>query len=223
MVPNLEEPKPALPRTAIDLGDGYALLRKRDPYDVRPEGGAARVIQEYLGVDVKIRCWARLCLPNGQTARTAWRETEKPAAKVRVSRNVKFLLDGEIRLGEVLYFTCLAVEDGYDEDGAQAFRWQAVALVSLYSYPDHDLLELSFHAVSSCKHVQGDIRVIDVKSITNVIGMVPHRPTLPSGVTEDRYFLVEKPGLDIATFGVAYEGPGADDEDADDEAEDNED
>lgn len=130
-------------------------------------------------------------------------------------------MDGEIRLGEVLYFTRLAVEDGHDEDGAQAFHWQAVALVLMYSHPDHELLELSFHATSSCKQIEGDIRVIDVKSITDVVGMVPHRPTLPSGVTEDRYFLVEKPGLDIATFGVAYEGPGADD-DEDDEAEDNE-
>jgi hypothetical protein len=89
MVPELDEPKPSLPQTAFDLGNGYALLRKRDLYDVRPEGGAARAIQEYLGVDVKIRRWARLCLPNGQTARTLWRETQKPAEQVRVSRNVK--------------------------------------------------------------------------------------------------------------------------------------
>ncbi|KAG1726244.1 hypothetical protein EDD22DRAFT_961459 [Suillus occidentalis] len=164
MVPNLEDPKPALPQTAIDLGDGYALLRKRDLYDVQPQGGASQAIQEYLGVNVKIRRWARLRLPNGQTTRTAWRETLKPAAKVRVSRNVKFLLDGEIRL---------AVEDGHDEDGAQAFRWQAVALVLMYSHPDHELLELSFHATSSCKQIEGDIRVIDVKSITDVVGMVP--------------------------------------------------
>ncbi|KAG2741861.1 hypothetical protein P692DRAFT_20879761 [Suillus brevipes Sb2] len=191
MVHNLEDPKPALPKTAIDLGDGYALLRKCDLYDVQPQGGAAQAIQEYLGVNVKICCWARLRLPNGQTARTAWRATLKPAAKVHVSRNVKFLLDGNIQLGET------------------------------EPHPDHELLELSFHAASSCKQIEGDIRVIDVKSITDVIGMVPHRPTLPSGVTEDRYFLVEKPGLDIATFGVAYEGPGADD-DEDDEAEDNE-
>jgi hypothetical protein len=88
----------------------------------------------------------------------------------------------------------------------------------MYSCPDRDLLELSFHAVSSCKPIEDDIRVVDAKSITDVIGMVPHRPNLPSGVTEDRFFLVEKPGLDIATFGVAYEGAGEDDE-----AQDNDD
>jgi hypothetical protein len=89
MVPDLNEPEKDLPQTAVNLGDGYALLRKRDSYDVRPEGRAAQAIQEYLGVDVKIRRWARLRLPNGQTARTAWREADKPAAKVRISRNVK--------------------------------------------------------------------------------------------------------------------------------------
>ncbi|KAG1831174.1 hypothetical protein F4604DRAFT_2023567 [Suillus subluteus] len=211
MVPDLVEPKQDLPQGAVDLGDGYTLLRKRDPYDVRPEGGAAQAIQEYLGADVKIRRWAHLRLPNGQTARTVWRETQKPAEKL--------VLDGEICLAEVLYFTRLAVADGYGEDGEQNFRWQAVALVSMYSHPDRDLLELSFHAVSSCKPVEDDIRVVDAKSITDVIGMVPHRPELPSGVTEDRYFLVEKPGLDIATFGVTYEGPAEAGDD--DEAQDN--
>ena len=27
--------------------------------------------------------------------------------------------------------------------------------------------------------------------------MITHRPTLPSGVIEDRFFVLEKPGLDI--------------------------
>ncbi|KAG1803113.1 uncharacterized protein BJ212DRAFT_1201251, partial [Suillus subaureus] len=144
--------------------------------------------------------WAHLCLPNGQTARTVWRETEKPAEKVCISHNVKLVLDGEICLAEILYFTCLAVVDGLDEDGEQIFHWQAVVLVMMDSCPDCHLLKLSFHAVSSCKPIEDDIRIIDVKSITDVIGMVPHRPNLPSGVTEDRFLLVEKPGLDIVTF-----------------------
>lgn len=93
----------------------------------------------------------------------------------------------------------------------------------MYSHPDRELLELSHHTVSSCRLLVEDVRIIDVKSITDVVGMVPHRPTLPSGTTEDRYFLVEKPGLDIATFGLAYEGPRANDEEAEDHIDDNED
>lgn len=89
MVPGLVKPKQDLPQGSIDLGDGYSLLRKCDLYDIQPQGGAAQAIWEYLGDDVKIRRWARLRLPNGQTARTVWRETEKRAEKVCVSRNVK--------------------------------------------------------------------------------------------------------------------------------------
>jgi hypothetical protein len=88
----------------------------------------------------------------------------------------------------------------------------------MYSQPDTDLLDLSFQAVSSCAYLEDDIRVVNIKSIKAVVGMVPHTPRLPSGVVENRFFLVEKPGLDIATFGVPYEGLGAqDDEDDDDE------
>ncbi|KAG1758726.1 hypothetical protein EDD22DRAFT_783533, partial [Suillus occidentalis] len=100
----------------------------------------------------------------------------------------------------------LAIEDGNNDDGEKTFHWQAVALVTMYSHPDHELLNLSHHTVSSCTHLTEDVCVIDAKSITDVVGMVPHKPTLPSGSTENRYFLVEKPGLDIATFGLAYEG-----------------
>ncbi|KAG1818507.1 uncharacterized protein BJ212DRAFT_1479517 [Suillus subaureus] len=174
MVPDLVEPKQDLPQGSIDLGDGYSLLRKCDLYDVQPQGGAARAIREYLGADVKICRWACLRLPNGQTARTVWREAKKPAEKVCISRNVKLMLDGEICLAEVLYFTHLAVADGLDEDGEQIFHWQAMVLVMMYSYPDRDLLKLSFHAVSSCKPIEDDICVVDAKSITDVIGMVPH-------------------------------------------------
>jgi hypothetical protein len=37
----------------------------------------------------KIARWARLRLPNGQVARSRWKETQKPLNKVRMSRNVK--------------------------------------------------------------------------------------------------------------------------------------
>ncbi|KAG1771363.1 hypothetical protein EV702DRAFT_1201970 [Suillus placidus] len=79
----------------------------------------------------------------------------------------------------------------------------------MFSFPDNNLLELSCHTVSSCQLEDDDVRVIDIKSILGVVGMVPHKPTLLSGVTEDCYFMVEKPGLDIVMFGVPYEGPAA--------------
>jgi hypothetical protein len=45
--------------------------------------------------------------------------------------------------------------------------------------------------------------VIDVKSIMSVVGMVPHLPF--PGETLTRYFVVEKPGLDVAVLGGVEE------------------
>lgn len=35
--------------------------------------------------------------------------------------------------------------------------------------------------------------------------MVPHTPTLPSGTTEDQFFMLEKPGLDISKLTMSIE------------------
>lgn len=43
------------------------------------------------------------------------------------------------------------------------------------------------------------MRVIDVKTIRSVIAMVPHKPFHED--TQQRYFIVEKPGLDVAYLG----------------------
>jgi hypothetical protein len=71
-----------------------------------------------------------------------------------------------------------------------------LALISLYSNPDPALLQASHHTLWSCKY-QGDaaLRAVDAKKIVGVAAMVP----LPG--VEGRYFVVEKPGLDIAHMG----------------------
>lgn len=130
---------------------------------------------------------------------------------------MKIVIEGEIQVAEVLYFTQLPVEAGIDDDDNQLWVWKDVAVISMFSLPDKDLLDLSCHTVSSCQHEEDDIRVIDSKSILAVAGMVPHKSTLPSGVIEDHYFMVEKPGFNIATFGVPYEGPAAQDDQLDEQ------
>jgi hypothetical protein len=42
-------------------------------------------VHNYLAV----RRWARLRLPNGQVARSMWKESLKPLTKIRIARNVK--------------------------------------------------------------------------------------------------------------------------------------
>lgn len=82
-----------------------------------------------------------------------------------------------------------------------------LAVVSLYSLPHEELLEYSHHTLLSCVY-EGDahLQVIDIKSIMSVVAMVPHHP-FPEDLL-DRYFVVEKPGLDVACLGGVVEvGP----------------
>ncbi|KAG1853516.1 hypothetical protein F4604DRAFT_1883396 [Suillus subluteus] len=201
----LDEPSKGLPIGAIDSGDGFALLCKCDKYAFSPVGGAAQAILDYLGDGPAlphIKHWARLLLPNGQIPWSVWRETLKPLDLTRTSRNVKIKYHREVWFGEVLYFTGISVEAGLDDDCD--WRWHDVALIQMYSHPDDDLLQLSSHTVTSCSHLE-DICIVSVKQILSVIAMVPHKPILPSGVMdkEGQFFMLEKPGLDLSSIGIA--------------------
>ena len=89
MYPELvpEEPKP---RTLAILGDGYILMgaRERSPHyiKVQSEVNALHVFLQGLNINLPnwspyFQKWARLRIPTGQIARTAWRECEWEAAK----------------------------------------------------------------------------------------------------------------------------------------------
>ena len=99
MIPDLQQSPPALPHGAIDLGGGFALLRAQDRYDRAMTVCEARALGIYIQkmsgnmpgpmFCPKIARWARLRLPNGQVARSRWKESKKPLNKIRTSRNVK--------------------------------------------------------------------------------------------------------------------------------------
>lgn len=76
-----------------------------------------------------------------------------------------------------------------------------LACVSCYSPPHEGLLQASRGTLWSCTRSEV-AKVIDIKSISAVVAMVPHQP-FPG---EDRFFLVEKPGLDTSTIGGIDEG-----------------
>ncbi|KAF9226188.1 hypothetical protein BS17DRAFT_794415 [Gyrodon lividus] len=44
--------------------------------------------------------------------------------------------------------------------------------------------------------------VMNIKQICSIIEMVSHTPTLPSGISEGCFFLVERPSLDVSDLGV---------------------
>jgi len=80
---------------------------------------------------------------------------------------------------------------------------KTLAVISVYSRPDQRLCELSYHTLLSCtRSGDSDLRVIDVKLITAVVAMVPHTP-FPGETT--RYFVVEKPGLEVMVLGGGME------------------
>jgi hypothetical protein len=104
MIPSLQPPKSNLPWGAVDLGQGFALLCAQDRYKRPMRHCEVLAFQRYLKkIDVfsssgkrfsskwcpKITRWARLRLPNGQVARSRWKEGSKPLNKLRTSRNIK--------------------------------------------------------------------------------------------------------------------------------------
>ncbi|KAJ8588647.1 hypothetical protein M405DRAFT_792718 [Rhizopogon salebrosus TDB-379] len=231
ILPRFSKPENLLPQGACDVGESFVLLRKCDkrPITLPPGNADTAVISAYLGRPTpKFRRWARLQLPNGQIVRSAWREKLKPPEKIRISRNVKVQIGGVDRFAEVMYFAQLAIRNNQqnntsdsesdNEDGnLPRWRFATVALVSVYSLPHDGLLTLSHNTLWSCTYHGNDaLCVIDVKSIQSVVLMAPHCLKLPSGVEEDRFFVVEKPGLDIARVGVVNE----DEADSDDDEED---
>ncbi|KAG1756115.1 hypothetical protein EDB19DRAFT_1624652, partial [Suillus lakei] len=136
--------------------------------------------------------WARLRIPNGQAARTFWKEGTRPNA--RRSRNVKFLINNNISFREVQYLFRLQMSDG--ADGVET-----LAIVSLYSPPDRHLLEASQCMLWSVEYLgSAALQVIPAKSILSVVAMIPHTP-YSDHTDEKHFFVVEKPGLDVADMG----------------------
>jgi hypothetical protein len=101
-----------------------------------------------------------------------------------------------MRLAEVCFFIL------WTQEGCET----PLALVSLYLTPDPRLLKASHNTLWSCKH-QGDLALlfINAKTIQSVVVMIPHMPMIESQRLGERFFLVEKPGLDIAVIGGMVE------------------
>ena len=83
-----------------------------------------------------------------------------------------------------------------------------LALVSLFSSPHADMLHVSSNTLCSCEY-QGDntLECVDVKTIQAMVSMVPHTPAIGPQATQ-HYFLVEKPGFNVALMaGIEEELP----------------
>ncbi|KAH7903077.1 hypothetical protein BJ138DRAFT_1138795 [Hygrophoropsis aurantiaca] len=210
LIPALDPPDNLLPRGAIDLGGGFVLLnrKERTPNVMRQcEVAATLAYIQTQGIIIpaemcpKITRWARLRLPNGQIARSAWKE-QSMTRQPRMSRNVKMRLNGFQAFGEVYFYFQIQLNQ----------ELKTLALVSMYSPPDMAILKASSQTLYSCVHRgDGDLVLVEANTIESVVAMIPHK--LP-GSAEDRFFLVEKPGLDVVRMGGAGEdGMQGDDDD----------
>lgn len=81
----------------------------------------------------------------------------------------------------------------------------ALAIISMYSEPNSDLLRVSHRTFVSCQYF-GDnaLVVVEVLCIESVVAMVPHNPA-HSIDSENHFFLVEQPRLDTANLGGTQE------------------
>ncbi|KAG1827777.1 hypothetical protein EV424DRAFT_1319245, partial [Suillus variegatus] len=122
--------------------------------------------------------WARLRLPNGQVARSAWKENAM-SKQPRMARNVKLLIDGKTTVAEVLFYFNMML---HDEEKTFAF-------VSEFSQPHTDLFENSSQTVFACRY-RGDasLKLVEVHTIQSVVAMIPHN--FP-GIDGILFYLVE--------------------------------
>ncbi|KIK23241.1 hypothetical protein PISMIDRAFT_100773 [Pisolithus microcarpus 441] len=186
MLPHLDPPKNTNPCASANLGNGYVLLAKCDWYLTTIHREEARVITEYLNLPhaPKIHHWAHLCLPNGQIAQSQFQESQKAPEDIHMARNVK-----------VQYFARLVVRAvdnlsllDEDLDRPDHFSFTDIALVTLYSQPDANLLNKSYGVLASCTKLgEASLQVIKILDIWSVVAMIPHRPIIHR-VAEGRYF-----------------------------------
>jgi hypothetical protein len=95
-------------------------------------------------------------------------------------------LNGTTQFAEVRYYF------EYQLDSTSATT-QCLALLSLYSLPNPDLLECSTQTYISCSPL-GDVGVIavNIKSINHVIAMIPE-----VCFGEDHFYMAPRPGADV--------------------------
>jgi len=90
-----------------------------------------------------------------------------------------------------------------------------LALISLYSKPDNYLLSISANTLWSSEYQgNGALKFIDVKTIQSVVTMIPHKPEILGLPPSERFFLVEKPGLDVTMMGGIEDDMPGDEEDS---------
>lgn len=93
------------------------------------------------------------------------------------------VFNGKCRYAEVLYFFAIHKGD----------LQHILAAVKMFSLPDPDILIESYQTLHVCRSSQ-DVEVVDAKSLTDVVGMIPfHKHSEQrGGLDQGEFFLIEK-------------------------------
>src|ERR1700679_542880 len=111
--------------------------------------------------------------------------------------------NNEIEFAEVQYFFNAVVNNAII----------TLALVALYSRPDEDLFKQSNWTVWSVTELGNDaLRVIDAKAILSVVSVIPHNHHVCADSSDERFFIWEQMGMDMALLSHHAEVDGEDDE-----------
>ncbi|TFK21215.1 hypothetical protein FA15DRAFT_567726, partial [Coprinopsis marcescibilis] len=183
MYPQLIREKAKTQKHSLSTGNGYVFLTPRTE-KAEKLGNAlqAALIKERFGLD-KVRRWGRVQLYNGQTVRSRYAEDKVKTLMRRVARMIKFRLNNTIHYGEVQFFFYHASV--------------AYAVVSKFSDPDPLLSQLSLQTVLAMRYCgDEDLLILTVDTIISLISM--QKIPLTDGEAEQaqRWFPVEKSGLD---------------------------
>ncbi|KAF9535165.1 hypothetical protein CPB83DRAFT_803686 [Crepidotus variabilis] len=203
--PELEKKDKGPPAYSEDLGSGYHLLRARDEYAQALAGEEGAIIKRFIEDEEekcgnaipdnwagpRVRRWARLQLPSGQIARSAWKEDRYAQTAIRRARFLSLPVSGsdkpQIEFAEVKFYFNARINDVR----------RPLALISLLSRPDADLFEKSFWTVWSVTLQNNALRVIDAKCVTSVVAVIPHDHHCREDRSDKRFFIWEYTGLEM--------------------------
>ncbi|TFK58852.1 hypothetical protein BDN72DRAFT_781498 [Pluteus cervinus] len=186
------------PQASLSISKGYTLLPARDetPYEVLPRENSA--ILQYLQKarltlptdeeELSIIRWGAVALPNGQRARSKWREVLRAPETTRQTRDISGV--GQ-RFGEVQYFFQLNTSEGT----------RNLVLLSLYTRPDEQLYNSSHQTLYACRYTGSiSLLVVEVTTILSVVGVAP-LPRCEREIEDNEYleyvYIIEKPFLSV--------------------------
>ncbi|KAJ7279615.1 hypothetical protein C8J57DRAFT_1058944 [Mycena rebaudengoi] len=200
MIPDLEPPENPFPRGSVNVGDNYVFLTATDTISRPVTEAEGDAIKEYLSKAGQtppddwvpsVTRWSRVRLPNGQIARSRWKEDLKPIEKLRCARNVKIEYEGKSRFAEVHFFMLFKIGEVR----------KPLAVASLFGDHHRRLYDESSKTYVTMQHLgDTDVRVLDIHSIKSAVMLAPdqqYAKMYKDGSQMNRYYLMEKPGLKL--------------------------